>query len=64
MLQRIIPSTGEELPVIGLGTWQTFDVSGKSQYPELALVLNEMRKAGGTPANCPMRGFVYRWQHI
>lgn len=26
MLTRRIPSSGEELPVIGLGTWQTFDV--------------------------------------
>ncbi|HZI14990.1 MAG TPA: aldo/keto reductase [Myxococcus sp.] len=28
MLTRPIPSTGEALPVIGLGTWQTFDVGG------------------------------------
>ncbi|HSP87111.1 MAG TPA: hypothetical protein VLN45_03200, partial [Ignavibacteriaceae bacterium] len=26
MLTRKISSTGEELPVVGLGTWQTFDV--------------------------------------
>ncbi|HEX7623221.1 MAG TPA: aldo/keto reductase [Anaeromyxobacteraceae bacterium] len=26
MLTRRVPSTGEELPAIGLGTWQTFDV--------------------------------------
>jgi aryl-alcohol dehydrogenase-like predicted oxidoreductase len=26
MLTRPIPRTGEQLPVIGLGTWQTFDV--------------------------------------
>ncbi len=26
MLTRAIPSSGEALPVIGLGTWQTFDV--------------------------------------
>jgi aryl-alcohol dehydrogenase-like predicted oxidoreductase len=26
LLQRAIPSSGEMLPVIGLGTWQTFDV--------------------------------------
>jgi diketogulonate reductase-like aldo/keto reductase len=30
METRPIPSSGEELPVIGLGTWQTFDV-GKSE---------------------------------
>ncbi|MDQ3335798.1 MAG: aldo/keto reductase [Myxococcota bacterium] len=27
MITRTIPSTGEKLPVIGLGSWQTFDVS-------------------------------------
>ena len=26
MLTRRIPSTGESLPLIGLGTWQVFDV--------------------------------------
>src|SRR2546423_7166180 len=26
MLMRAIPSSGEKLPVIGLGTWQKFDV--------------------------------------
>lgn len=29
-LQRIIPGTGEPLPAMGLGTWQTFDVAGNS----------------------------------
>ncbi len=28
MLTRPIPSTGEAIPVIGLGTWQVFDVGG------------------------------------
>jgi len=28
MLTRPIPSSGEQLPVIGIGTWQTFDVGG------------------------------------
>ena len=28
MITRPIPSTGEALPVIGLGTWQAFDVAG------------------------------------
>jgi aryl-alcohol dehydrogenase-like predicted oxidoreductase len=28
LLTRPIPSSGEALPVIGLGTWQTFDVGG------------------------------------
>ena len=47
MLQRIIPSSGEALPVIGLGTWQTFDVQGEQTYPVLEKVLNELHTAGG-----------------
>lgn len=30
MLTRSIPSTGENLPAVGLGTWQTFDVGGSA----------------------------------
>jgi diketogulonate reductase-like aldo/keto reductase len=31
LITRPIPSSGERLPVIGLGTWQTFDVGGDEQ---------------------------------
>ncbi len=48
MIQRIIPSSGEALPVIGLGTWQTFDVEDKVTYPRLAQVLDQFRSGGGT----------------
>jgi len=43
-----IPSTGEPLPVIGLGTWQTFDVgrSAEERAP-LAEVLAAFAAAGG-----------------
>lgn len=47
MLQRIIPSSGEALPVIGLGTWQTFDVHDEQKYPALKEVLNVLHEAGG-----------------
>lgn len=47
MLHRIIPSSGEALPVIGLGTWQTFDVQDEIAYPVLENVLNELHIAGG-----------------
>lgn len=47
MIQRIIPSSEETLPVIGLGTWQTFDVPGSENYPRLTGVLNELYSAGG-----------------
>ena len=29
-MTKPIPSTGEPLPLIGVGTWQTFDVGGDS----------------------------------
>ncbi len=48
MIKRIIPSSGEELPVIGLGTWQTFDVPSQKPYPVLEKVLNQMHATGGT----------------
>lgn len=43
----MIPSSGETLPVIGMGTWKTFDVTGSSAYPNLTEVLNTMHAAGG-----------------
>lgn len=46
MIQRIIPSSGEKLPVIGLGTWQTFDVD-TDKYLALKNVLDEMHSGGG-----------------
>jgi diketogulonate reductase-like aldo/keto reductase len=45
MITRTIPSSGELLPVIGLGTWQTFDVSPNT-YPALREVLSEMHTTG------------------
>lgn len=47
MIQREIPSTGEKLPVIGLGTWQTFDVSSSSNLQPLQQVLSVLSDAGG-----------------
>jgi diketogulonate reductase-like aldo/keto reductase len=48
MLTRTIPSSGEQLPVIGLGTWQVFDVgpSGAEREP-LAGVLHALVDGGG-----------------
>lgn len=31
MNTRVIPTTGEPIPVVGLGTWQTFDVGRSSE---------------------------------
>ena len=48
MLARRIPSTGEELPAIGIGTWQTFDVgSSEAGRAPLEDVLREFVAAGG-----------------
>lgn len=57
MIERVIPSTGEKLPVIGLGTWQTFDVGDRSVYPELEKVLLAMEQCGGSMIDSsPMYG--------
>lgn len=47
MIERKIPSTGEILPVIGLGTWQTFDVLPSSDLDHLKEILSTMNNAGG-----------------
>jgi diketogulonate reductase-like aldo/keto reductase len=48
MLTRNIPSTGEAIPVIGLGTWQTFDVGPTSgERKRLTEVLRRFSAAGG-----------------
>jgi len=47
MIERKILSTGEMIPVIGLGTWQSFDVSPTSDLVSLKQVLTEMRNGGG-----------------
>jgi len=55
---RPIPSTGERLPVIGMGTWQTFDVGADPEARRgLAEVLGELVAAGGTVVDSsPMYG--------
>lgn len=46
--RKPIPRTGEDLPVIGLGTWQTFDVGLNQPAREpLKAVLREFARAGG-----------------
>ena len=47
MIQRPIPATGENLPVLGLGTWETFDVANGAALEPLGRVLRTLASAGG-----------------
>ncbi|MDH3318660.1 MAG: aldo/keto reductase [Betaproteobacteria bacterium] len=58
MRTRAIPSSGEALPVIGLGTWQTFDVGGgAAARAPLRKVLKAFFDGGGRVVDSsPMYG--------
>jgi len=58
ILRRQIPSTGEALPVVGMGTSRTFDVgTGEAQRRPLAEVLNRFTRMGGALVDTsPMYG--------
>ena len=58
VVKRAIPSSGELLPIVGLGTWQTFDV-GESDQARIPLkgVLRALVEFGGTVVDSsPMYG--------
>ncbi|HET7437776.1 MAG TPA: aldo/keto reductase [Thermoanaerobaculia bacterium] len=46
MIERPIPKSGETIPAIGLGTWQTFDASER-EHPALTAVLTRFAALGG-----------------
>ena len=49
LVRKPIPKTGELLPAVGLGTWQTFDVGvEKSAREPLKEVLRQFARSGGT----------------
>lgn len=58
MLTRKIPSSGEPLPVVGLGTWQTFDIGNdRSEMDQRKEVLRVLFEAGGSVIDSsPMYG--------
>ena len=59
MLKRPIPSSGEEVPVVGMGTWQTFDPprTDEASLAPLAEVLRVFAGAGGRVVDAsPMYG--------
>lgn len=54
---RAIPSSGETLPVIGLGTWQTFDVGTGAERASRQQVLQRFAELGGRVVDSsPMYG--------
>ncbi len=58
MNRRLIPSSNEEIPVIGLGTWQTFDVgTSQAERAPLKEVLKVLIEHGGSVIDSsPMYG--------
>ena len=62
MATRTIPKTGESLPVVGVGTWQTFDVGPQApERAELRQVLELLAQNGGSVIDSsPMYGQAER----
>ena len=58
VVMKRIPRSGEEIPAVGLGTWQTFDVgSDRTQRTALAEVLRTFHRLGGRVVDSsPMYG--------
>jgi diketogulonate reductase-like aldo/keto reductase len=58
LVLKRIPSSGEELPALGIGTWQTFDVRGDpASLAPLREVLKAFAEAGGRVVDSsPMYG--------
>lgn len=58
LIRKPIPKTGELLPVVGLGTWQTFDIgAAQSARAPLKEVLGEFVRLGGSVLDSsPMYG--------
>ena len=58
LITRTIRTTGEEVPVVGLGTWQVFDVApGGAEFAEARATLNAFIAGGGRVVDSsPMYG--------
>ena len=55
-IRRAIPRSGELLPVIGLGTWQTFDVGAAQRSPLREVLAEFVRRGGKVVDSSPMYG--------
>ncbi|HYC46612.1 MAG TPA: aldo/keto reductase [Burkholderiales bacterium] len=62
MSTRPVPRTGEAIPVVGVGTWQTFDVGAEApERAELKAVLQRLSTHGGSVIDSsPMYGEAER----
>ncbi|OON68475.1 aldo/keto reductase [Hymenobacter sp. CRA2] len=57
MLTRLIPSSQQPLPAVGLGTWQTFDAPNPGAQPGLRQTLETLHTHGGAVIDSsPMYG--------
>jgi aryl-alcohol dehydrogenase-like predicted oxidoreductase len=58
LVTRVIPASGERVPVVGLGTWQVFDVApGSAEHRAAGETLAVFASAGGTVVDSsPMYG--------
>jgi diketogulonate reductase-like aldo/keto reductase len=58
MLSRPIPSTGETIPAVGLGTWRVFDVGGSAaeRAPLKDVLLSLVELGGRVVDSSPMYG--------
>ena len=58
MQQRKIPSSGEMLPVLGVGTWQTFDIGSSAQErtPRSEVLKTLFESGGSVIDSSPMYG--------
>ncbi len=57
-MKRKIPSSGEMLPIVGVGTWQTFDVGAApaERAPLKEVLLTLLEKGGSVIDSSPMYG--------
>tara|TARA_Y100001972_G_scaffold128904_1_gene192586 strand:+ start:1667 stop:2575 length:909 start_codon:yes stop_codon:yes gene_type:complete len=58
VMKRKIPSSGEMLPIVGVGTWQTFDVGAApaERAPLKEVLLTLLEKGGSVIDSSPMYG--------
>ena len=58
MIHRTIPSSNEEIPVVGVGTWRGFDIGSSAvESASLSAVLETLMNSGASVVDTsPMYG--------